>query len=400
MKNLLLILVFVLSFSQVTVAQKIISEYGGYPATAIKASASIPLQSDMVVNGATIECRNINTTQIGNVIGSTNTSVGGLCTDMNINKWSHYGPGVWVVDGEGKKVYTTPKPYQLGSFACYNHNAPKPTYYYTQIQSPLTAYKVKTDNTHFYVNVSVLLKRGEMVPTNIPYSTSADWNFVRVTATFNDPTLNRTLTGSQTISVGTDANPDALGGASIQLIDVDNETLTGTLTITSQYVNESNVFKADIEDFHYPVTASLNGVYIDYLATDYTNKGLASAYVRWFNYIASTYRTAIYGDYSATDAPQVRVYGTAPLPTTMGESTTGYIMLYQTYAQNGRNISTVTGGLTNESFDCFYIGGGGNFYKVTKGIEYVFDQKLFDIKFKTDYAYSATIKKVSGYGAD
>ena len=125
MKNLLLILVFALSI-QGLFAQKVLNTYGGFTAADIKNRASIPLQSNIIVNGSTVECSFLTTTQIKNVLGESVTGVGALSISPMVNKWSGFGPREWWNGGNSTITDRVIAPYQMGNFAGYNHNAITP----------------------------------------------------------------------------------------------------------------------------------------------------------------------------------------------------------------------------------------------------------------------------------
>jgi len=120
----LLVLVLILSI-QGLFAQKVLNTYAGFTGTDIKNRADIPLQTNIVVNGSTVECRNITTTNIRTVINETVTGIGALCQSPNVNKWSNYGPREWLIVGGGIEN-SVKVPYQFGSFAGYDKEAVEP----------------------------------------------------------------------------------------------------------------------------------------------------------------------------------------------------------------------------------------------------------------------------------
>jgi len=167
MKNLIgLILVFVLFWGQSLQAQKVISAYAGFTATDIKNRASIPLQADLVVNGTTVECRNITTTQVKNILGESVTGVGTLCSSNLVNAWSGFSPREWYITNELAFASRIKTPYQLGSFAGYNHNAIAPGF---MGASHITTFKYISNDANPYT-ISVGLQGGEI---NFPAMVSA-----------------------------------------------------------------------------------------------------------------------------------------------------------------------------------------------------------------------------------
>lgn len=111
---------------------KIISSYGGITASAIKAKADIPSQSNMTVSGNDVSCTNIILSEVKTAIGSSNNNLSGLCSSPNVNIWSGFGPVEWYNNANvlQSRIKT---PYYLGSFAGYNHTAEPPYLYsYTQ----------------------------------------------------------------------------------------------------------------------------------------------------------------------------------------------------------------------------------------------------------------------------
>ena len=71
---------------------KIQNTYGGFTATALKTRASIPTQTNIIVNGSSIDCSNIIISGIKGVLGDTATSVVNLSNSANVNKWSGFSP--------------------------------------------------------------------------------------------------------------------------------------------------------------------------------------------------------------------------------------------------------------------------------------------------------------------
>ena len=147
MKKLIrLILVFVLFWGQGLQAQKVISAYAGFTATDIKNRADIPLQSNMTVSGSNVNCVNITTTQVKNVLGETVTGVGALCSSPLVNKWSGFGPTEWYVNA-GSFLNRIKTPYSMGSFAGYNHDAVPAGWMSTNESSKPTTFEYNTSES-------------------------------------------------------------------------------------------------------------------------------------------------------------------------------------------------------------------------------------------------------------
>lgn len=125
---------------------KDLSSYDGFSATDIKNRADIPAQSNITVNGSTVQCTDIKLTDVKNAIGSSSSTVGGLCNDSAVNKWSYFGPTEWYVSSETllNRVKT---PYSLGSFAGYNKDAVEPSIITKTVKSQIITYPTTFDVT-------------------------------------------------------------------------------------------------------------------------------------------------------------------------------------------------------------------------------------------------------------
>lgn len=137
---------------------KVISVYNGVTASEIKSRADIPLQADMVVNGNTVDCSNLNITQIKNVLGESTTSLSGLCSSPNVNIWSGFSPIEWYIDAQVLK-HRVRTPYIMGNFAGYNHQAPAP-------YANATSYTLSNAYANSQVSISCDVNLGEV-----------DWSF-------------------------------------------------------------------------------------------------------------------------------------------------------------------------------------------------------------------------------
>lgn len=109
---------------------KVLNAYRLITAATIKANAEIPNQADMTVVGTTVECINISTTKIKNVIGHTNNKLSELCAAVGINHWSGFGPTKRTISGSGASgeiVNSDPTAnYKIGDYPGYNHGAVTP----------------------------------------------------------------------------------------------------------------------------------------------------------------------------------------------------------------------------------------------------------------------------------
>jgi len=83
---------------------------------------------DHSVNGSNVDCTNVNTTKIKNVLGVSDTAIRALSRRDEVNVWSAWGPTVRSVSG-GKLTNSEPADGEEGNdFAGYNHSAPTPHY--------------------------------------------------------------------------------------------------------------------------------------------------------------------------------------------------------------------------------------------------------------------------------
>lgn len=96
--------------------------YAGLTATQLKTRSSCPLATDIIIEASNIDCSNINITQVKGVLGTTVTSVSGLCSDANVNKWSGFSPRE-MYNSSGFVDSRVRTPYELGIFSGYNHSA-------------------------------------------------------------------------------------------------------------------------------------------------------------------------------------------------------------------------------------------------------------------------------------
>jgi len=134
---------------------KTLSTYLTYTPTQLKTRASVPLQQDISIGTTTIDCSNVNDALIKNVLGSGTTSVVGLSSDPNVNKWSYFNPTRWYIETD--TYINTPKiPYTLSNFAGYNHHAIIP---YTLFPYPFNKLGSETANT--VVHIGCFLNFGE-----------------------------------------------------------------------------------------------------------------------------------------------------------------------------------------------------------------------------------------------
>lgn len=110
--------------NQTSMSVKVLNPYPGRSATQINAAMSYTCEHAVV--GNTVECSLIDIApKVRNVIGAANYDVIGLCSHANVNKWSGFGPRTWIKSGN-TITDTVRYPYELGSFAGYNHNALPP----------------------------------------------------------------------------------------------------------------------------------------------------------------------------------------------------------------------------------------------------------------------------------
>jgi len=190
MKKLVFLLFLILSI-QGLFAQKVLTAYSGFTATDIKNRASVPLQANIAVNGASVECRNITTTNIKTVLNETVTGIGALCQSANVNTWSNFGPTEWYIDATVLKNRVK-TPYQFGSFAGYNNNAIAPGF---MGSSHITSFKYIQNDANPYT-ISVGLQGGEI---NFPAMVNA--THAKLVVRYQG-----TIVGSNLIALGSSYN--------------------------------------------------------------------------------------------------------------------------------------------------------------------------------------------------
>lgn len=108
---------------------KIRNTYRAYTASELKSRADIPAQGNISVGSTSIDCIDINITNVKNVLGVSTTKLSELCTSANINQWSGFSPYSRAITGWGTTGYVTnslpTSDFNLGDFAGYNHDAPE-----------------------------------------------------------------------------------------------------------------------------------------------------------------------------------------------------------------------------------------------------------------------------------
>lgn len=192
---------------------KILNAYGSHTAAMIKERAEIPLQADMVINGTTVECYNIDSDQVAYVLGETDSSLAGLCTSPKVNKGANFRP------------LGTP-PYSLDDFAGYNHNA-YPVIFWYSFQNVLDATYVGGG-----IPVTLVLAKGERAPEKD--NPNCSWDRIR---------LELTLSGGLTASL------------------VDNLAMTGTY-LSGSLTNAEFTIPIASNDY-YNAIGVIRGFYTD-----------------------------------------------------------------------------------------------------------------------------------------
>jgi len=116
-----------------------------------KSSVSIPTNNNdvVVVDAAHLDVSNIAVSDIKNFLGSSSTSVGGLCQMTNINQFARFRPD-------------ENPPFRLGDFAGYNHNALPPSSIVGMTTTTGKSYESSTGLFPFTVSLSVI--KGERAP--------------------------------------------------------------------------------------------------------------------------------------------------------------------------------------------------------------------------------------------
>lgn len=111
---------------------KIRNIYRAFNAATLKAKADIPSAANITVNASDIDCTVISLLAVKNLLGASTYSLHDLCTHVNVNIWSNFGPATVdytdnLVTGTGIITSSLPTTaYSLGSFAGYNHGAYAP----------------------------------------------------------------------------------------------------------------------------------------------------------------------------------------------------------------------------------------------------------------------------------
>ena len=119
--------------------------------TSFKSGVSIPTNNNnvVVVDATHLDVSNIIATDIKNFLGSSSTSVGGLCQMPNINQFARFRP-----DGN--------PPFRLGDFSGYNHNALPPSSIVGMTTTSPKSYE--SSSGLFPFNVSLSVVKGERAP--------------------------------------------------------------------------------------------------------------------------------------------------------------------------------------------------------------------------------------------
>lgn len=136
-------------------------------------------------------------TSVKNALVESVTTVGGLCTSNNVNKWAAFRPGYFTTSGSPISEYIFHVPndgFRLGDFIGYNHQAKPPVYYYEQLPTSIAV--EQWDN----LSVQVELARGEAVPVSgydktkidvvVEYGGVTEHNYVSVPAVGNYVTVS------------------------------------------------------------------------------------------------------------------------------------------------------------------------------------------------------------------
>jgi len=143
-----------------------------------KTGVSIPTNNDdvVVVDATHLDVSNIIVTDIKNFLGSSSTSVGGLCQMPNINQFARFRP-----DGN--------PPFRLGDFAGYNHYALPPSSVVGMTTTTGKGYESSTGLFPFTVSLSVI--KGERAPdlgetawnaaaTKFTYNGTVSWSSINI----------------------------------------------------------------------------------------------------------------------------------------------------------------------------------------------------------------------------
>lgn len=222
---------------------KIINEYSGLSSYQIKVNADIPDQSDMFINGSTVDCSNITTTKVKNVLGESSTSVGALCQSNKINKGANFRPSGTA-------------PFNLGDFAGYNHNAYPTTFYYSF--NPV----VNSTYVGGGIPISFVLAKGERPPEKD--NTSCSWDRIK---------LEVNVTGGLNASLSTNVAmtgtylSDSLTNASFTIPIASNDYFNANGTIKGFYIDPWGNVVSEItnlnKSFTLNVVPTFTTIYVD-----------------------------------------------------------------------------------------------------------------------------------------
>lgn len=226
-----------------------LNAYEGNTAAMIKARAHVPRQADMIINGTTVECYNVDVDYIADVIGSSNTDIGGLCSSPNVNQFANFSPVDLIRQSDGLVARQVKTPYSLDAFAGYNHLAYPTTYFYSKAQTTFNIAKNESNQFAF----GFYLSRGEKPPVSRS-GYPCSWNYTKLKIVITDLTNNRTLTGYsavQAVPTSTLTSPysvvftDPLGGGAF----------TGSATVTLVYTDSTGTHEYGYGEDIYPAIA-------------------------------------------------------------------------------------------------------------------------------------------------
>ena len=237
---------------------KIIHTYGGKTIAQIKSIADCPAQADMIIVGSTVECSNLNTTQIKNALGSSSTAVAVLCKSANVNKWSFYGPYVMSRDMNGEAINTLKTPYSLGCFAGYNHEALPPVYFL-----PFLTNLNGKKNVSYDINFGFTLNPGDRYPDD----DNSHVYYTRVKAVITDITNFRTITGYSNIIA---APQVGITHPTLTVNDDTNVGISGNAKITAEYCSiDGLVIYGQVEGKHPDITVNITPYTVLLAASDF-----------------------------------------------------------------------------------------------------------------------------------
>jgi hypothetical protein len=200
-----------------------------------------------VSTAGSIVFSNISFTDIKSQLSGTSFSLSVL-SKMTFNSYALFKP-----DGVA--------PYNVSEFCGYNPYAFPPTYFKYK-PTLMNINKVYVSTNVYSFTLSLLLNRGELLPT----VTSSSWSYVRTKAVITDTVNNRTIT------VYSNSTAIDFSGTTIALTYYDNNNydISGTCVFSAEYLNSASTLLGSIEDTSFTTNLTVNGIYPTYNYSNFT----------------------------------------------------------------------------------------------------------------------------------